>query len=34
LLACAEKAYAVRQVEAVAHVVAACEQLAAKGNKK
>ena len=34
LLACAEKAYAVRQVEAVAQVVAACEQLAAKGDKK
>jgi UDP-N-acetylglucosamine--N-acetylmuramyl-(pentapeptide) pyrophosphoryl-undecaprenol N-acetylglucosamine transferase len=34
LQACAEKAYAVRQVEAVAHVVAACEQLAAKGDKK
>jgi UDP-N-acetylglucosamine--N-acetylmuramyl-(pentapeptide) pyrophosphoryl-undecaprenol N-acetylglucosamine transferase len=33
LLACAEKAYAVRQVEAVSHVVAACEQLAAKGKK-
>ncbi len=33
LLACAEKAYAVRQVEAVAQVVAACEQLAAKGKK-
>jgi UDP-N-acetylglucosamine--N-acetylmuramyl-(pentapeptide) pyrophosphoryl-undecaprenol N-acetylglucosamine transferase len=34
LLACAEKAYAVRQVEAVSHVVAACEQLAAKGEKQ
>jgi len=34
LLACAEKAYAVRQVEAVDHVVAACEQLAAKGKKQ
>ena len=34
LQACAEKAYAVRHVEAVAHVVAACEQLAAKGDKK
>ncbi len=34
LLACAEKAYAVRQVEAVSQVVAACEQLAAKGKKK
>ncbi len=33
LQACAEKAYAVRQVEAVSHVVAACEQLAAKGQK-
>ena len=33
LLACAEKAYAVRQVEAVTSVVAACEQLAAKGKK-
>ena len=33
LLACAEKAYAVRQVQAVAQVVAACEQLAAKGKK-
>jgi UDP-N-acetylglucosamine--N-acetylmuramyl-(pentapeptide) pyrophosphoryl-undecaprenol N-acetylglucosamine transferase len=33
LLACAEKAYAVRQVEAVAQVVAACEQLAAKGKQ-
>ena len=33
LLACAEKAYAVRQVEAVNQVVAACEQLAAKGKK-
>jgi UDP-N-acetylglucosamine--N-acetylmuramyl-(pentapeptide) pyrophosphoryl-undecaprenol N-acetylglucosamine transferase len=33
LLACAEKAYAVRQVEAVSQVVAACEQLAAKGDK-
>jgi UDP-N-acetylglucosamine--N-acetylmuramyl-(pentapeptide) pyrophosphoryl-undecaprenol N-acetylglucosamine transferase len=33
LLACAEKAYAVRQVEAVDQVVAACEQLAAKGKK-
>ena len=34
LLACAEKAYAVRQVDAVSHVVAACEQLAAKGKKQ
>ena len=34
LLACAEKAYAVRQVEAVSQVVAACEQLAAKGKQK
>jgi UDP-N-acetylglucosamine--N-acetylmuramyl-(pentapeptide) pyrophosphoryl-undecaprenol N-acetylglucosamine transferase len=34
LLACAEKAYAVRQVQAVDHVVAACEQLAAKGKKQ
>jgi UDP-N-acetylglucosamine--N-acetylmuramyl-(pentapeptide) pyrophosphoryl-undecaprenol N-acetylglucosamine transferase len=34
LLACAEKAYALRQVEAVAQVVAACEQLAAQGDKK
>jgi UDP-N-acetylglucosamine--N-acetylmuramyl-(pentapeptide) pyrophosphoryl-undecaprenol N-acetylglucosamine transferase len=34
LLACAEKAYAVRQVEAVTSVVAACEQLAAKGKKQ
>ena len=34
LLACAEKAYAVRQVEAVEQVVAACEQLAAQGDKK
>ncbi len=33
LQATAEKAYAVRQVEAVAQVVAACEQLAAKGKK-
>jgi UDP-N-acetylglucosamine--N-acetylmuramyl-(pentapeptide) pyrophosphoryl-undecaprenol N-acetylglucosamine transferase len=33
LLACAEKAYAVRQVDAVSHVVTACEQLAAKGKK-
>jgi UDP-N-acetylglucosamine:LPS N-acetylglucosamine transferase len=33
LLACAEKAYAVRQVEAVDQVVAACEQRAAKGKK-
>jgi UDP-N-acetylglucosamine--N-acetylmuramyl-(pentapeptide) pyrophosphoryl-undecaprenol N-acetylglucosamine transferase len=33
LLACAEKAYAVRQVEAVSHVVTACEQLAAKGKQ-
>ena len=33
LLACAEKAYAVRQVEAVSQVVAACEQLAANGEK-
>jgi len=33
LLACAEKAYAVRQVDAVNQVVAACEQLAAKGKK-
>jgi len=34
LLACAEKAYAVRQVDAVNQVVAACEQLAAKGKKQ
>ena len=34
LLACAEKAYAVRQVQAVDQVVAACEQLAAKGKKQ
>ena len=34
LLTCAEKAYAVRQVEAVSKVVAACEQLAAQGDKK
>ena len=34
LQACAEKAYAVRQVDAVTHVVAACEQLAAKEDKK
>ena len=34
LLACAEKAYAVRQVDAVDQVVAACEQLAAKGKKQ
>jgi len=34
LLACAEKAYAVRQIEAVNQVVAACEQLAAKGKQK
>ncbi|WP_310625941.1 undecaprenyldiphospho-muramoylpentapeptide beta-N-acetylglucosaminyltransferase [Limnohabitans sp.] len=34
LLACAEKAYAVRQVDAVRLVVAACEQLAAQRNKK
>jgi len=34
LLACAEKAYAVRQVEAVRLVVAACEQLAAQRDKK
>jgi len=33
LMACAEKAYAVRQVDAVAHVVAACQQLAAKEKK-
>ena len=33
LQACAEKAYAVRQVEAVLHVVKACEELAAKGKK-
>jgi hypothetical protein len=33
LLACAEKAHSVRQVEAVDQVVAACEQLAAKGKK-
>jgi UDP-N-acetylglucosamine--N-acetylmuramyl-(pentapeptide) pyrophosphoryl-undecaprenol N-acetylglucosamine transferase len=33
LLACAEKAYAVRQVDAVKHVVAACEQLAAQRDK-
>jgi UDP-N-acetylglucosamine--N-acetylmuramyl-(pentapeptide) pyrophosphoryl-undecaprenol N-acetylglucosamine transferase len=34
LLACAEKAYALRQVEAVDQVVAACELLAAKGKKQ
>ena len=34
LLACAEKAYAVRQIEAVNQVVAACEQLAAKEKQK
>jgi UDP-N-acetylglucosamine--N-acetylmuramyl-(pentapeptide) pyrophosphoryl-undecaprenol N-acetylglucosamine transferase len=34
LQACAEKAYAVRQVDAVKQVVAACEQLAARGDKK
>jgi UDP-N-acetylglucosamine--N-acetylmuramyl-(pentapeptide) pyrophosphoryl-undecaprenol N-acetylglucosamine transferase len=34
LQATAEKAYAVRQVEATAQVVAACEQLAAKGDQK
>ncbi|MBU3647856.1 MAG: UDP-N-acetylglucosamine--N-acetylmuramyl-(pentapeptide) pyrophosphoryl-undecaprenol N-acetylglucosamine transferase, partial [Limnohabitans sp.] len=34
LLTCAEKAYAVRQVDAVAQVVAACEELAAKGHKQ
>jgi UDP-N-acetylglucosamine--N-acetylmuramyl-(pentapeptide) pyrophosphoryl-undecaprenol N-acetylglucosamine transferase len=34
LLTCAEKAYAVRQVEAVGEVVAACEQLTAKGKKQ
>ncbi len=34
LLACAEKAYAVRQVDAVRHVVTACEQLAGLGEKK
>ena len=34
LLACAEKAYAVRQVDAVGQVVTACEQLAAKGKKQ
>jgi UDP-N-acetylglucosamine--N-acetylmuramyl-(pentapeptide) pyrophosphoryl-undecaprenol N-acetylglucosamine transferase len=33
LLACAEQAYALRQVQAVNQVVAACEQLAAKGDK-
>ena len=33
LLACAEKAYAVRQVDAVTKLVAACEQLAAKRGK-
>jgi UDP-N-acetylglucosamine--N-acetylmuramyl-(pentapeptide) pyrophosphoryl-undecaprenol N-acetylglucosamine transferase len=33
LLACAEQAYALRQVDAVNQVVAACEQLAAKGDK-
>lgn len=34
LQACAEKAYAVRQVDAVSKVVAACEQLAAGGKQK
>ncbi|MEY2677925.1 MAG: hypothetical protein RLZ00_617 [Pseudomonadota bacterium] len=34
LLACAEKAYAMRQVDAVDQVVAACEQLAAKGKQQ
>jgi UDP-N-acetylglucosamine--N-acetylmuramyl-(pentapeptide) pyrophosphoryl-undecaprenol N-acetylglucosamine transferase len=34
LLAYAEKAYALRQVQAVAHVVSACEQLAAKGTNQ
>jgi UDP-N-acetylglucosamine--N-acetylmuramyl-(pentapeptide) pyrophosphoryl-undecaprenol N-acetylglucosamine transferase len=34
LLTCAEKAYAVRHVEAVGEVVAACEQLTAKGKKQ
>jgi UDP-N-acetylglucosamine--N-acetylmuramyl-(pentapeptide) pyrophosphoryl-undecaprenol N-acetylglucosamine transferase len=34
LQACAEKAYAVRQVDAVKQVVSACEQLAARGDNK
>jgi UDP-N-acetylglucosamine--N-acetylmuramyl-(pentapeptide) pyrophosphoryl-undecaprenol N-acetylglucosamine transferase len=34
LQACAEKAYAVRQVDAVQHLVSACEQLVARGDKK